>query len=63
MLVGHLGSAGAGHRTVGESVAFAQPSVDPQHGMKMRVQAGQMTVCMLKSLLLYASSSFKSHIL
>lgn len=29
----------------------------------MRVQAEQMTVCMLKSLLLYASSSFKSHIL
>lgn len=54
--------AGDGHCT-DVNGASVQPSEGQQHGMKMTVQAEQMKVCMLKSLLLYASSSFKSHII
>lgn len=43
--------------------ASVQPSEGQQHGMKIKVLAEQMKVCMLKSLLLLASSSFKSHII
>lgn len=60
--VGHLCLAGDGHCT-DVNGASVQPSEGQQHGMKMTVQAEQMKVCMLKSLLLYASSSFKSHII
>lgn len=59
---GHLDWAGDGHCT-GVNGASVQPSEGQQHGMKTTVQAEQMKVCMLKSLLLYASSSLKSHII
>lgn len=47
----HLNLAGDGHCT-GVNGASVQPSEGQQHGMKTTVQAEQMKVCMLKSLLL-----------
>lgn len=61
--VGHLCSAADDHCTADANGTSVQPSEGQQHGMKTMVQAEQMKVCMLKSLLLYASSSFKSHII
>lgn len=61
--VGHLCSAADDHCTADVNGTSVQPSEGQQHGMKTMVQAEQMKVCMLKSLLLYASSSFKSHII
>lgn len=51
-LVGHLCSAVDDRCTADVNGTFVQPSEGQQHGMKMMVQAEQMKVCMLKSLLL-----------
>lgn len=51
-LVGRLCSAVDDHCTADVNGTFVQPSEGQQHGMKMMVQAEQLNVCMLKSLLL-----------
>lgn len=59
--VGHVRLAGDGHCT-DMNGASVQPPEGPRHGMKITVPAEQMKVCVLKSLLPRASSSFKSRI-
>jgi len=55
---GHLCSAADDHCTADANGTSVQPSEGQQHGMKTMVQAEQMKVCMLKSLLLQRQCEF-----
>lgn len=61
--VGHLCSAADDHCTADANGTSVQPSEGQQHGMKTMVQAEQMKVCMLKSLLLQRQCEFLTQLI